>query len=336
MAKKNAAPYKGARKASAGKKAPPKKVAAPLRHKPKGSAKERLAYLNKDEMAALEKRKGSPARRGPKGLPSFADDSASSKGVSRGDSSGTKGSGSTKTSTGSVSKSTESKSSPSGAGPSAGRGQGGQGYNSGTSGSRSGGASTQKPGMGRNSGRVGPQSPMAGQGTSFATNKAARDDTLSRAYGIDDRRGRMGPYRGEFDSGLSRDQEGNMFNQNNPEKLRDRLDNMDREEAFRKSNDDRFYRSMAKTNLGPQTNPREMREYVGRMNAMAANARSQMDSEAVRRQKGDPSYSVNSTRNSISTPDVRVGPSGRGFAGGKGNLGGGYRSGGAVKSFKKK
>jgi hypothetical protein len=177
---------------------------------------------------------------------------------------------------------------------------------------------------------------MAGQGPSFATNKAARDDTLSRAYGIDDRRGRMGPYRGEFDSGLSRDQEGNMFNQNNPEKLRDRLDNMDREEAFRKSNDDRFYRSMAKTNLGPQTNPREMREYVGRMNAMAANARSQMDSEAIRRQKGDPSYNVNSTRNSISTPDVRVGPSGRGFAGGKGSLGGGYRSGGAVKSFKKK
>lgn len=187
MVKKIAAPRKAGPKAPARKTAKAKSVTAPKTHAPKGSPKERLAYLNKGEMKALVQRKGSPARKGPKGIPSFADDSASSKGVSRGDSYGTKGSGSTKTSTGSVSKSSSSSSSGSSGYKG---GQGGQGgYNSGTSGSRFGGASTQAPGMGRNSGRVGPVSPMSGQGASFATPKAARDDVLRKAYGIEDERG---------------------------------------------------------------------------------------------------------------------------------------------------
>lgn len=161
MVKKIAAPRKAAPKAPARKTAKAKSVTAPKTHKPKGSPKERLAYLNRGEMKALEARKGSPARRGPKGLPSFADDSASSKGVSRGDSYGTKGSGSTKTSTGSVSNtSTGSRGAGSnyGAGsgrPSSSTGGGNKGgYNSGVSGSRFGGASTQRPGMGGNAGQV--------------------------------------------------------------------------------------------------------------------------------------------------------------------------------------
>lgn len=171
MVKKIAAPRKAASKAPSGKKAPPKKVTAPKTHKPKGSAKEKLAYLNKGEMKALVKRKGTPARRGPKGIPSFADDSSSSKGVSRGDNSGTKGSGSTKTANGSVSNSSG-------------------GYNSGTSGSRGGGASTQAPGAGGNSGRVGgggsgsgARSPMSGQGASFSSPQAASSYNRARTFG---------------------------------------------------------------------------------------------------------------------------------------------------------
>lgn len=196
MVKKIAAPRKAGPKASTGKATKAKVVTAPKTHKPKGSQKERLAYLNKGEMKALEARKGSPARRGPKGLPSFADDSASSKGVSRGDSYGTKGSGSTKTSTGSVSKSSSSSSGSSGYKG----GQGGQGgYNSGTSGSRFGGASTQAPGMGRNSGRVGPVSPMSGQGASFATPKAAKDYNRTTGRGIEDRSRMTRPFSREME-----------------------------------------------------------------------------------------------------------------------------------------
>lgn len=62
-----------------------KKVTAPLTHNPgKGRPKEHLAYLNWQEMEALRRLNGNNTERGPKGLPSFADDSASSKGVSRG------------------------------------------------------------------------------------------------------------------------------------------------------------------------------------------------------------------------------------------------------------
>lgn len=60
-----------------------KKITAPKTYKPSGKPKEHLAYLNEREMAYLRSLGGS-GRPGPRGIPSFADDSASSKGVSRG------------------------------------------------------------------------------------------------------------------------------------------------------------------------------------------------------------------------------------------------------------
>lgn len=178
-------------KKSAVKKVSAKKIKAPKAFKPAGKPKEYLAYLNKREMELLKKFNGGTIKLGPRGLPSFADDSASSQGVSRGDTSqGTKGSGSTKTSTGSVSnKSTssagnrgptgpsgEARTSPAGGGTpggttrnsgNAGAGQGGQndkgfGGVPGTA-SRSGGSLAQK----------GQTSPMGGQGSSFKTPAAA-------------------------------------------------------------------------------------------------------------------------------------------------------------------
>ena len=317
--KKNATPRKTAPKAPARKKAVSKKVTAPLRHKPKGSPKEKLAYLNKGEMAALVKKKGSPARKGPKGLPSFADDSASSRGVSRGDTYGTKGSGSTKTATGSVSKSSESRSSPSGAGP--GRGQGGQGgYNSGVSGSRYGGVSTQKPGMGRNAGRVGPQSPMAGQGASFATPKAARDDTLRRAYGIEDQRGIQNmPQRPYFDKKY-----GVTINPNEPQ--------FDREKFFRDqlSARDEEARQLSSFELDKYRNPQEIRANSAKWRDMMDEEDSRIDAAVKGLKRSAPlsqgNFNANVARAAASglTPNIKIGR---------------FRNGGAVKSrntFKKK
>lgn len=317
MAKKIAAPRKTARKAPAAKKASAKKITAPKTHKPSGSPKEKLAYLNKGEMAALSKRKGSGPVRGPKGLPSFVETS------------GTKSAGSISDSYKKSGGGWNSSSATRSSGKSSGS------YNSGTSGSKGGGASTQAPGMGRNEGRVGPSSPMGGQGTSFKTPADARAFQRGQ-LGIEDQTGRMGPYKGELRNGLSIDKDGNFFNPNNPERsISQRFDEWDQVRA----NDDRFYRETAKANLGPQTNPREMREYVSRMNAMANNARAKMDAENIRNGKGDPTYNGRLARDSIRTPDVRVGAASRGFAGGKENYGGGYRAGGVVKSrktFKKK
>jgi len=304
MAKKNAAPRKAARKAPVRTKTAPKKVTAPVRHKPKGSPKERLAYLNKEEMVALEKRKGSPARKGPKGLPSFADDSASSKGVSRGDSSGTKGSGSTKTSTGSVSK--------------------GGSYNSGTSGSKGGGAKTQSPGMGRNEGRVGPSSPMGGQGTSFATNKAARDDTLRRAYGIQDQRGLQNmPQRPYFDRKLK-----TTINPNLPP--------VDREKGFkeRRAYEDRVNREQAALTAGRYRNPREIRS----ISADLEDAYDKQDSQnASKDLKKSAPLSQDKFRTNVGRagasgrlPDIKLGGPREGTLGGYsgGGMGGTYRGGG--------
>lgn len=351
MAKKIAAPRKADRKAPAGKKASSKKVTAPLRHKPKGSPKERLAYLNKDEMAALEKRKGTPARKGPRGLPSFADDSASSKGVSRGDNSGTKGSGSTKTSSGSVSKSSESKTSNSGAGSNSGRGQGGQnsgagrdssrglgsgaggaaigkGYNSGTKGSRFGGASTQKPGMGRNAGRVGPQSPMGGQGTSFKTPEAAREDTFRRVTGIEDQRGLQNmPQRLYFDPS-----EG-VVNPNIPRKEVERQDR-----AFEDYMKTLQRKSIAQERDTFQKTPQEISEAVRREDAARA-ARLKAKEQAEYSNKwpgqGRPHRDVAFTRayrlNSERLPDIKIGGPHSGSGGGGysgGGMGGTYRGGG--------
>lgn len=72
-----------------------KKVTLPTRHDPgRGRPQEFLAYMTPDEMEMLRRITDGRVEIGPNGIPSFADDSASSKGVSRGDSSGTKGSGS--------------------------------------------------------------------------------------------------------------------------------------------------------------------------------------------------------------------------------------------------
>lgn len=362
MAKKIAAPRKAARKTPARKT-----VSAPKAYKPKGSAKEKLSYLNKQEMAALVKRKGTPPRRGPSGLPSFADDSASSKGVSRGDSSGTKGSGSTKTSSGSVSNSSggggynsgssgsrgggASSQSP-GAGGSSGRGQGGQGgynsgagrdssrgigqgagaaaigkgYNSGTKGSRSGGASTQKPGMGRNSGQVGPRSPMGGQGTSFATNKAARDDTLRRAYGIEDQRGRQNmPQRPYFD----RKREVTI-NPNNPYER----EQADKDRQIRADKRDRDDRAQARAETDRYRNPQEIRESardirksINKMNQLSESA-----SYEKTNPMGQDQFRVNVGRSAASgrLPDVKLGGPREGTLGGYsgGGMGGTFRGGG--------
>lgn len=188
MVKKIAAPRKAASKAQAGKKTKAKSISAPKTYSPKGSAKERLAYLNKDEMSALEARKGSPARRGPKGLPSFADDSASSKGVSRGGS-GARGSGSTKTSRGSVSNASPGQR---GAGGNYGPGSGRPGTKSSSSSSRGqggqGAGRDSSRGLGKGAGgsaigRSTPKSPMSGQGSSFSTPKKASDYNRTSAVG---------------------------------------------------------------------------------------------------------------------------------------------------------
>ena len=55
--------------------------------------RETLAYLSAAEHDLIRKLTDGKWNRGPKGVKSYADDSASSKGVSRGDKSGTKGSG---------------------------------------------------------------------------------------------------------------------------------------------------------------------------------------------------------------------------------------------------
>ncbi len=66
-----------------------KKVTAPLSYNPgKGRPQEYLAYLNWQEMEALKRLNGGNMEFGPRGLPSFADDSASSMGVSRPDTGG--------------------------------------------------------------------------------------------------------------------------------------------------------------------------------------------------------------------------------------------------------
>lgn len=81
----------------------------------KGRPVEQLAFLSPDEIEMLLALTDGRAEMTPHGLPSFADDSASSKGVSRGGN-GARGSGSTKTSSGTVSKSSGSYKSPGGGG----------------------------------------------------------------------------------------------------------------------------------------------------------------------------------------------------------------------------
>ena len=57
-----------------------------------GIPEDKLAYLNDEEMALVQAKRGFKGKREVNGVPAFADDSASSTGMSRGDTSGTKGS----------------------------------------------------------------------------------------------------------------------------------------------------------------------------------------------------------------------------------------------------
>lgn len=308
MAKKIAAPAKTTRKAPAAKKASAKKITAPKTHKPSGSPKEKLAYLNKGEMAALSKRKGSGPVRGPKGLPSFVETS------------GTKSAGSIsdgyKKSGGSWNSSSATRSS----------GASGGSYNSGTSGSRGGGASTQAPGMGRNEGRVGPVSPMGGQGASFATNKAARDDTLRRAYGIEDKRGLQNmPQRPYFDNKLER-----TVNPNLPP--------VDLEKHFQEQRayEDRVNREQAALTAGRYRNPQEIRSISDRLEDVYD--KQDVDAAITRKglQKSAPlsqdKFRANVARGAASDrlPDIKIGGPRSGVKDGYsgGGMGGTYTGGG--------
>jgi len=344
----SATPFKAARKA------PPKKVAVKVSKKAvakkklpqtldwgKKVPKDHLSYLSKEEMKVLQKNRSFKGKRSFKGIPAFPDPGTTGY--------GDRGQG-TKSSTGTTSKSgntsgvggggggggggaSGSRGSSSGSvgagnGANAGPGQGGQrgGYNSGTSGSRNGGASTQSPGMGRNEGRVGPQSPMSGQGTSFATNKAARDDTLRRAYGIEDQRGLQNmPQRPYFDSKLER-----TVNPNLPP--------VDREKYFKdqRAYEDRVNREQAALKAGRYRNPREIRSMSDDLEDVydAQDAKAKVDRENL--QKSAPlsqgNFRVNVSRGAASDrlPDIKLGGPRSGTKGGYsgGGMGGTFKGGG--------
>ena len=104
-----------------------------------GIPEDKLAYLNDDEMALVQAKREFKGKRKVNGVPAFADDSASSTGMSRGDTSGTKGStgagagglgggnkGSPGNSPGGSPNAGGSKASPSGGQPNSPGGAGGQ------------------------------------------------------------------------------------------------------------------------------------------------------------------------------------------------------------------
>ena len=152
------------------------KITLPTRHNPgRGRPHEYLAYMTPEEMEMLRRLTDGRVEAGPSGVPSFADDSASSKGVSRGGN-GAVGSGSTKSGSGTKSNTSSggsfggggkmgSSSSQSGGTKSSGSsmgnsGTGTGGKNSGPSGgmmggSLSGGPSRTSPSSGSNMGSSG-------------------------------------------------------------------------------------------------------------------------------------------------------------------------------------
>lgn len=131
-----------------------------------GIKRDKLAYINDEEAALLQAKRHLKEARSYKGVRSFADDSASSKGVSRGGQ-GAVGSGSTKTANGSVSnKSSGSRGSGVGTG-----GGGEKGPNRGIGGGGSGGTNV---GGQRASSNTSPKSPMSGQGSSYKSPEAAK------------------------------------------------------------------------------------------------------------------------------------------------------------------
>ena len=124
-----------------------KKVTLPRIYNPgKGHPAETLAYLNPMEHELIRQLTDGTFQRGPGGIKSYADDSASSNGVSRGDNSGTKSGGLGQGGQGGGSTSGTKASNSPGGGVSTG--------GSGVSGSKGGGASTQSPGAGGNAGTV--------------------------------------------------------------------------------------------------------------------------------------------------------------------------------------
>jgi hypothetical protein len=200
---------------------------------------------------------------------------------------------------------------------------------------------------------------MAGQGTSFATPKAARDDTLRRAYGIEDERGIQNmPARPYLDRKY-----GVTINPNLPPAD---LENIYKD---RRAYEDRVNREQAALTAGRYRNPREIRSISDRLeddydkqDAQAKVARDNLQKSAPLSQNN---FRANMGRAAASgrVPDIkiggpRVGSGGGGFSGGgmggtykgggfsdqsyfKGRGGSGWKAGGLVKknsnkSFKKK
>jgi hypothetical protein len=351
-AAKKAPPKKVAVKVS--KKAVAKKKLPQTLDWGKKVPKDHLSYLSKEEMKVLQKNRSFKGKRSFKGVPAFPDPvdtgygdggqgtksstgttsspsakkSGNTSGVGGGGGGGGGASGSRGSSSGSVGA---------GNGANAGRSQGGQdsgsrggynsgtsgsrgGYNSGTSGSRNGGASTQSPGMGRNEGRVGPQSPMSGQGTSFATNKAARDDTLRRAYGIEDQRGLQNmPQQPNWDVGNP-----NLPAPDYDRWARDRLAERDAEN-----------REIAKNYGDDYMTPGEIRAQADRwkdsFNKSKVNQEQRsMGLDDIRSRMPDSAFTNAYKSNSDRTSDFKIGGPRSGTQGGfsGGGMGGTYRGGG--------
>jgi hypothetical protein len=168
---------------------------------------------------------------------------------------------------------------------------------------------------------------MGGQGTSFATNKAARDDTLRRAYGIEDERGIQNmPQRPYLDRKY-----GVTINPNNPY-AREQAEKFRQTKADKRDEDDR---AQARAETGRYRNPQEIRESardirnsINKMNQLSESA-----SYEKTNPMGQDQFRVNVGRAAASSrmPDIkiggpRVGSGGGGFSGG--GMGGTYRGGG--------
>lgn len=154
-------------------------VTAPKTHDPgKGRPKERLAYVSKDEEALLKRATDGKAERGPKGIPSYADDSASSKGVSRAPSSSTTSKSTTSSTTskiGSAASAQRNSSAFSGVSSNRASGTGNSGGSAAQSAARSVSA-PKAPATSKNSGPGGGSlsqpNRTAPSGTGLGTNKA--------------------------------------------------------------------------------------------------------------------------------------------------------------------
>jgi hypothetical protein len=167
---------------------------------------------------------------------------------------------------------------------------------------------------------------MGGQGASFATNKAARDDTLRRAYGVEDERGIQNmPQRPYLDRKY-----GVTINPNLPP--------VDRESIYkeRRATEDRDNREHAALAAGRYRNPQEIRSLsdmyeagYDKQDAQAKVARENLQKSAPLSQGN---FRANMGRAAASgrVPDIKIGgprsgSSGDGYSGG--GMGGTYRGG---------